>query len=259
MLPSESPVELRDVAAELGVHYQTAYRWVRSGRLPAVMVAGRYLVDRADLADFARLRATPSPTPRPGPKRLSGQARRMYEALSAGDDLTARHISRRLVEEGTPLVELIQQVLAPPLRQIGKEWHEGRISIWVEHRASAIVERVLGEATPNPRGRRRGRVMVAAIAGDLHSLPTAMATAVLREDNWHVEHLGANMPADELVRFCGAHDVAVAVISVTNSAVAEDAERAAAAIRDAGTPVIVGGPTRSLDDLVEEVRAAAAG
>ena len=37
-------IELRDAAAELGVHYQTAYRWVRSGQLPATMVAGKYAV-----------------------------------------------------------------------------------------------------------------------------------------------------------------------------------------------------------------------
>ncbi len=250
-------IELRDAATELGVHYQTAYRWVRNGRLPAQLVAGRYLVDRRDLAELVRARDTPEPPRAPSRRRLETQATHMHTALVAGDDAAARQIARRLVDEGTPAVELIEQVLAPPLRRIGQAWHEGTASIWVEHRASAIVERILGEMTPNPRGRRRGTVVVAAVSGDLHALPTAMAAAALREDHWRVEHLGADMPAEELVGFCAQHEVSVVVLSVTTGAAATAAAAAADALRAAGQPVVVGGAGRSLTDLVEAVRAAA--
>ncbi len=251
-----SGVELRQAAAQLGVHYQTAYRWVRSGRLPATMVDGKYRVTPHDLAAFARRRAAPTPITKPGPGRLLGQSQRMHEALSGGDDRAARNIARRLIREGTPAKDLITEVLSPPLRRIGQSWHDGEISIWVEHRAAAIVERILGELTPTPRGRRRGTVMVAAVAGDLHSLPTAMAAAALREDNWHVEHLGADMPPEELVDFAMAHQVSVGVLSITNSHVEDLAHRTADALRDAGTPVVIGGTGRSLDDLLLQVRAA---
>jgi len=98
--------------------------------------------------------------------------------------------------------------------------------------------------------------MVAAVSGDLHALPTAMAAAALRADNWRVEHLGANMPPDELIDFCATHDITVAVLSVTNSDVEAVVQRAATALRKSATPVIVGGPGRTLDDLLAEVRAA---
>ncbi len=258
-MPNQSTVELRAAAAELGVHYQTAYRWVRNGRLPATMVAGKYCVSRSDLDELAQLRVRPTRVSPPSPQRLDGQASRMHEALTSGDDRTARQIARRLVQEGTPVKDLIVEVLSPPLRRIGQSWHDGEISIWVEHRASATVERILGELTPTPRGRRRGTVMVAAVSGDLHALPTAMAAAALRADNWRVQHLGANMPPGDLVDFCGTHDVTVAVLTVTHSEVAGVAERAAKALRKAAVPVVVGGPGRSLDDLLAEVRAAARG
>jgi len=147
----------------------------------------------------------------------------------------------------------------PPLVRIGADWHAGRLTIWVEHRASAIVERLLGELAPNPRGRRRGTAMVAAVSGDLHSLPTSMAAVALRDDNWAVEHLGANMPPDELVRFCAEHDIDVAVLSSTNPDTAQLAAETAARIGDAGTPVVLGRPGRTLDDLVVVAREATAG
>ena len=254
--PGEALVGLVAAAEELGVHYQTAYRWVRTGRLPARVVHGRYVVSQRDLDDVAARLRTPSTPRKPGTPRLDRQSMRMQQALVDGDEATARLIARRLVDEGTGLAELIESVLGPALRYIGQGWHDGQLTIWVEHRASAIVERILGELAPNPRGRRRGTALVAAVAGDQHSLPTTMAAVALRDVNWHVHHLGANMPPDELVRFCADHHIDVAVLSVTNPDVAAVANLTAERLRSTGTPTIVGGPGRSLEELTTAASAA---
>jgi excisionase family DNA binding protein len=254
----DEQIELQEAADRLGVHYQTAYRWVRAGRLPAHLMGGRYLISAADLVAFDEQRKAPGPPTRPSAARLDRQAHRVRKALVQGDEATVRSISRRLVSDGTSIIDLVHIVFVPPLRWIGKAWHDGELSIWVEHRASAIVERTLGELSPNPRGRRRGTVMVAAVSGDRHSLPTLMAAVALRDANWHVHHLGADMPGDELVRFCAEHPVDLAVISLTNPDVAGIAGATAEQIRQSGTPVIVGGPGRSLDDLVAEATEAVA-
>jgi MerR family transcriptional regulator, light-induced transcriptional regulator len=249
-------LDLQRAAEELGVHYQTAYRWVRTGKLPAQLVGGRYVVGRDDIAATAAQRATPRAPAPPTAKRMTRAAERMHDALVSGDESSVRQLAKGLVDEGAAVVDVIQEVLVPSLVRIGAAWHAGRLTIWVEHRASAIIERLLGELSPNPRGRRRGTVMVAAVSGDLHSLPTSMAAVVLRDDNWAVEHLGANMPPDELVRFCAEHDVDVAVLSSTNPETAELAAETADRLRAAGTPAVLGGPGRTLDDLVESTRTA---
>jgi excisionase family DNA binding protein len=252
-------IDLQAAADRLGVHYQTAYRWVRSGRLPATLVSGRYLVDERDLEAVSAARAMPSTPTAPTPARLDRSAERMYDALVAGDEPAASKLARRLADEGTPVVELLQHVIVPPLRRIGQGWHDGEITIWAEHRAAAIVGRILGLLAPNPRGRRRGVAVVAALSGDHHSLPTAMATVALRDDNWHVHHLGADIPAEEIERFCNDHDVAIAVLTVTNPDVRAVADETAARLRRAGIPTLVGGAGRTLDDLVTMARAAGAG
>ena len=249
-------LDLQEAADALGVHYQTAYRWVRSGRLPARLVAGRYRVGRADLERMDEQRHKPIVPRPPGGRRLHHQVERMYEALLAGDEAEARRICQRLVGDGTKVVALVETVLAPALRRIGDAWHHGDVPIWAEHRASTTVERVLAELSPNPRGRRRGVVAVAAVTGDHHSLPTTMATVALREANWHVHHLGADTPPDELLRFCTENAVDVAVLSVTNPASAELAEETAGELRAAGIRSVVGGPGRTLDELLVAVRTA---
>ena len=250
-------MDLQRAADELGVHYQTAYRWVRTGKLPAQLVDGRYRVARDDISDMSARRTAPQAPPPPTANRTARAAERMHEALVSGDEAAVRSIATGLIDEGASIVDVIQQVLVPPLVRIGADWHAGLLTIWVEHRASAIVERLLGEIVPNPRGRRRGTVMVAAVTGDLHSLPTSMAAVALRANNWWVEHLGANMPPDELVRFCVEHPVDVAVLSSTNPDTAELAADTANRLLAAGIGVVLGGPGRTLDDLIEQTRAAA--
>ena len=251
---SENALDLDEVAAEVGVHYQTVYRWVRAGKLAADMVDGRYRVQRHDLDTFLEARATPTRHRAPGEARLARAADKMHASLVSGDENAARDLAQSIVTEHTPVAELIQAVLVPPLIRIGQDWHDGKLSIWVEHRASAITERILGEVAPRPRGRKRGAVMVAAVAGDRHTLPTTMAAVTLRDNNWLVHHLGADMPPDELITFCSEHDVNVAVLTLANPDCRDLAERTGAEIETSGTPVIVGGPGRTLDELIELVR-----
>jgi methanogenic corrinoid protein MtbC1 len=160
-----------------------------------------------------------------------------------------------LVDDGVSVTTVTQEVFVPALRLIGAEWHAGKLPIWVEHRASAIVHQLLGEHHPRPRGRRRGTAMVAALSGDQHALPTAMAAAALREDNWRVHHLGADMPGAELVQFCRQHPVDVAVLTVTNDAARGSAGRTARALEAEGVRTLVGHPGSTLADLQELARA----
>ena len=251
-------LDLGLVAERVGVHYQTVYRWVRAGKLPAVIVGGRYRVDPKELVNLRQARNTPTPGRAPGVRRLARAADRMHAALVVGDELEARDLAQGLIAEGTPVADLIQRVIVPPLRRIGQDWHDGHLTIWVEHRASAITERILGEVAPRPRGRRRGMVMVAAVAGDRHSLATTMAAVTLRGDNWFVHHLGADMPPDELVRFCDEEDITVAVLTLVNTDCTELAHETANRIEQTCTPVIVGAPGRTLEELVRLTREHAA-
>ena len=251
-------LDLQAAADDLGVHYQTAYRWVRSGQLDARMVGGRYVVGRDDLVAFDAARRAPIAPRPPSSSRIERSADRVHDALVAGEEKTVGTIVRKLVNEGSSITDLIDSVFAPAMRGIGEAWNDGELPVWAEHRASAITERIFGEFMPNPRGRRRGTALVASVSGDRHSLPTTMAAVALREHNWHVHHLGSDMPTDDLVGFCTEHNVTVAAITVTMPATARLAAATAERLRADGTPTIVGQPGRSLDHLLEHARRAAA-
>ena len=157
-------------------------------------------------------------------------------------------------DDGVSVTRVSQDVLTPALRRIGEAWSAGRLTISEEHRAAAIVERILGEHHPMPRGRRRGTAVVAALAGDRHSLPTAMAAAALREDNWHVHHLGADVPGADLMGFIDVQPVDLVVLTVTVPDVRPTVDGLVAQLEAAGRRVLVGGARARLDQLQRSAR-----
>jgi excisionase family DNA binding protein len=249
-------IELAEAAHRLGVHYQTAYRWVREGRLPAVRVRGRYQLLPTDVDAFAAERDRPSQPTQPTGRRSWGRlTEKLFLALRAGDERAAADLVHRLHAQREPVVEIITKVIGPALARIGDDWSTGDLSVAEEHRASEIVERVLAGLDQRRVGRPRGKAVVAAPEGEQHGLPVAMAAAVLRQDGWSVDLLGRDVPLDSLAHFVDEAAPDVVVLSVTTP----DTVPAATAARDRlvaeGRDVLVGSPGRTLDELVRLARA----
>ncbi len=238
-------MQLRDAAGTLGVHYQTAYGWVRQGTLPARKTARGYEVSEADVRELLARRTAGTGPPRAVRVRdWAGQADRLYAALTAGDEATARHDFERLAA-GAPLSALCERVIAPALSRIGAEWADGELSIAVEHRATALCERLVAARVHQPPGER-------------HALPAMMAAACLREDHWQVHHLGADLPAAEVIRLAEQTRPSLVVLSSATADAARAAVGAAGEIRARlpGIRVLTGRPGDTLSRLRELARAA---
>ena len=201
MARAQLVLPLREAADLLGVHYQTAYGWVRQGLLPATKAGRRYQVNVADVDALGARRAAGTP-PRPEVRvrNWQPQADRFYDAIVAGEERLAQTRLERLAA-GVPFIEFCERVVAPALRRVGDDWAAGDVTIAVEHRASAICERLIAPlAARQPRGRPRGVAVTATPPGERHGLPALMAAGSLREDHWLVQHLGTDLPANEVGR-----------------------------------------------------------
>ena len=245
-------MDLREAAGTLGVHYQTAYGWVRQGVLPARKVGRDYEIDDGEVGAFAASRRLGREPARPIHVRdWAAQAQGLYSLIAAGDETQARHRFERLAA-GVPLISLCEHVIAPALRRIGDDWAAGRVSIAQEHRASAICERLIAARARQPAGRPRGTAVVATPPGERHGLPALMAAACLREDRWVVHHLASDLPVEEVTRLAGQVGAGLVVLSSAMAETARQAQQAAQAITASypGLNVLAGRPGDSLRDLL---------
>jgi MerR family transcriptional regulator, light-induced transcriptional regulator len=250
-------MQLRDAAGALGVHYQTAYGWVRQGVLPARKTPRGYEVSESDVLALAARRADGAEPRREVRVRdWAAQAGRLYTALVTGDETRARHDLGRL-DAGVPLTDLCDLVIAPALRRIGSDWAAGGVSIAAEHRATAICERLIASLAHRPSGRPRGTAVTATPPGERHALPALMAAACLREDHWRVHHLAADLPVAEVTSLAAEARATLVVLSSATTQAVGLAAREAAQIRRnlPGATVLAGRPGDTLAQLRELARA----
>ena len=250
-------MQLREAAETLGVHYQTAYGWVRQGTLPARKTPRGYEVSERDVRDLLATRAAGVEPPREVQVRdWAAQAGRLYAALVAGDEARARHDFGRLAA-GVPLAELCDKVIAPALQRIGTDWAAGGLSIAAEHRATAICERLIAARVQQPQGRPRGVAVASTPPGERHALPSLMAAACLREDHWQIHHLAADLPVTEVIGLAADTGASLIVLSSATVGTAWLATREARQIRELlpNARVLTGHPGDTLSQLRELARA----
>lgn len=247
--PAPEPIllTLADAAEQLGVHYMTAYRYVRTGRLSATKERGQWWVAPEELALIAvgsRIPADDEPTANPGAKRLSVMLRRR---AIAGDDAGAWSVVVEAMASGMTPDRIHTEMIVPALDAVGELWADGQLTIVDEHQATAVMQRVLGRMTPLFRhpGRRRATAVLGMVAGDFHALPTAILGDLLANLRFNVIDLGGNSPAESFIEAAGLADGPAIIGMCALADESEECMRVAfaevhAALPD--VPIILGGP-----------------
>jgi MerR family transcriptional regulator, light-induced transcriptional regulator len=233
---------LHEAADELGLHYMTIYRYVRTGRLPGERHGAEWRVAPTDVAALADARSALGPTGRPGRVDHVG---RLFAPLVAGDEAGAWTVVQAALAGGLDPDGLYLGVLGPAMTEIGDRWSEGTVTVAQEHLASAVLLRICGRLGPlfSRPGRTRGSVVLGAPAGDHHALPSVLFGDLLRGRQLAIVQLGADTPVASFVEAAERADrlLAVAIgatLTGNEGAVAETV----AALHEVGVaPVVVGG------------------
>ena len=250
-MPEKQLITLHEAAELLGVHYMTAYRYVRTGTLRATQSGARWMVDPADIETLRQPVGEAdgggggTRTARRGAGRVKAR-QQMYSRLVAGDEAGCWATVEATLASGADPAEVYMEVLIPALREIGDEWAAGRISVTAEHRASAVAGRLVGRLGPRfaRRGRPRGTVVIGSAPNERHSLPSAILADILRSAGFQVVDLGADTPVESWVEAASVVDRLVAVlVGGTGPGRQADIAAAVAGLRGAGVkvPVLTGG------------------
>ncbi len=245
--PGDTAVTIADAAERLGVHYMTAYKYVRTGRLDAHKSGTRWLVTVASID--ALLGGHDQSDGRAGALRVRGDRRahldRLIHALVGGDESTAWATVEAAMESGATADQIDLDLLTPAMHAIGDGWASGELTVADEHRASAVLHRLLGilGSRSRRRGPRRGTVVIGTVAGDPHALPTAVLRGMWARHGFDVIDLGANTPAESMELAARSEGVVAIGLSATTTgneqAIADTLRHLGDALP--GTPRFVGG------------------
>ncbi|HEX9258724.1 MAG TPA: cobalamin-dependent protein, partial [Acidimicrobiales bacterium] len=247
---AETDMTLQEAADALGVHYMTAYRYVRLGLLPAHKGGSTWRVDPTDVEAF-KLTSASDAASAPGRRRKAPWAERLEARLLAGDLRGAWGVVEAAMAAGATIDVIYLDVIAPAMASIGEGWEAGKVDIAAEHRASGIALRLVSRLGPRfaRRGRTRGTVVLGTPAGERHSLPVAMLADLVRAAGFEVSDLGADLPPDSFATLAGAVSNLVAVgVSCTSDEAVKAVAATITSLRSTigAVPVVLGG--RALRD-----------
>ena len=155
-----------------------------------------------------------------------------------------------------PFEEALQRILLPLQRRVGELWHEGRVSIAVEHYVSKIVQQklfaVMNQLPVNEHG---PRVCIACPEGEPHEIGAQAVAYLAATRGCHVYYLGPNLPIVDLRALCERVNVDLVLLSLTK--ITSDAA-AAQLLEELESlsgrwPVAIGGQgARAIEHLLRE-------
>jgi len=123
-------------------------------------------------------------------------------ALLQGDRPGCIRIVRDRSSAGAEVKDLYLNLFQRSLYQVGDLWEQHRISVAVEHLATAITERVMTIVQPQlfSGAARERSIIVACVADEYHQLGGRMVADLAELHGWRGFFLGANTPIEGLLQ-----------------------------------------------------------
>ncbi|MFV0307187.1 MAG: cobalamin-dependent protein [Desertimonas sp.] len=238
--PYSGELNLKQVAAALGVHYMTAYRYVRQGRLEARREGTSWRVHPDAIERFSAASVDPSPN------AAVDWAGRLVQPLIEGDEPMAWTLVEAALAAGCDPTDCSLDVIVAALAIVDARRDAGELSAARQPLATAVAYRLIARLGARFRrpGRSRGTVVFGSPTGERHSLPIAVVADLVRLAGFDVLELGPDLPPDAFVAAVTEAPRLIAVgIGITSTDHLDAARATIAAIRtvDADVPIVAGG------------------
>ncbi|ARN72933.1 cobalamin B12-binding domain-containing protein [Oceanicoccus sagamiensis] len=150
------------------------------------------------------------------------------------------------VENGLSVKEAYLNVLLPAQVEVGRLWHENKLSVAEEHLVTTTTHRLMAVlAQMEQREPDNGMtVIAAAVSGNAHELGIRTIAYLLEFDGWKTIYLGSDVPAADLPVTINCFNADVVLLSIGLHAQVKTLRKTIAAIRSESTRptyVMVGG------------------
>lgn len=181
---------------------------------------------------------------------LPPRALEYLQAARGGGTEAARANLHALLAAGTSIQEVYLHVLAPALKEVGRLWSLGELSVGEEHSFSEATMHLMASLAPAapPKADSAGarvRCLVLAVSGETHVIGARMVADFLSMAGFDVRFLGGNLSIGTVLELLRSHPRALVALSVTlpeHLGAAQDLIRSIRADRNLdGAKVLAGG------------------
>lgn len=187
----------------------------------------------------------------------AASVKRCLEAVHWMDGATLDLTLRRAAMLLGP-VAFAETVVTPLVREVGEQWHQGRLRIVQEHFTTATVRQVMSGILASLPSEPTAPVFVTGTtSGQHHELGAMLAAAAAAAAGWRSLYLGPDLPGEEIAIAATqlhARAIGLSIVFPIDGVAAEREFAALAAALGSRIPVLVGGEGAGhLKTLIERV------
>ena len=119
------------------------------------------------------------------------------------DDNKAIELSNKAIDQKLDVLEIIEKGFGEGIRRVGELWDTGEFFLPELMMAAKIMQNCLDLLTPHLQvGTERktlGKVVIATIEGDIHSIGKTIVASLLRAYGFEVHDLGVDVPLEKII------------------------------------------------------------
>jgi len=116
----------------------------------------------------------------------------------------AVELANEALKKKMNLLEVVEKGFSAGIRKVGELWEEGEFFLPELMRGAQIMQKCLDILIPHlQKGSEEishGKVVIATIEGDIHSIGKTIVATMLRAYGYEVYDLGADVPAEKIVQ-----------------------------------------------------------
>jgi len=153
-----------------------------------------------------------------------------------------------------PFEEAIQRILLPLQRRVGERWHQGHLTVAVEHYVTKLIQQkmfsVMNQLPVNESG---PCVLIGCPEGESHEIGAQAVAYMAASRGCQVYYLGPNLPSSALLEFCERIKPDLVLLSITEIRSEAEAQQQFKELEivSAHWPVAIGGQgARAMGDLL---------
>ena len=126
------------------------------------------------------------------------------EAIVNLDKEKALQLAKKAIKEDIELLDVIEKGFGEGIRRIGDLWDEGEFFLPELMLGGTIMQEAMNLLLPHLKAGSenisRGKVVIATIEGDIHSIGKTIVGTMLSANGFDVYDLGADVPAEEIIK-----------------------------------------------------------
>ena len=129
----------------------------------------------------------------------------------------ALELSQKAIDDGMNLLKVIEKGFGEGIRRVGDLWDEGEFFLPELMAGAQIMQQAVDNITPHLGSsgdlQKSGRVLLATIEGDIHSIGKTIVGTMLKANGFEVIDLGTDVKAEAIVDEAVKADVDVIGVS----------------------------------------------